>query len=200
VPDPDDDNPLDTQHSLPNPEELKVETGTGSTQSFCRRHPQVIFILIFGIIFIVILGLSVGLTQDTRNERKEVTFHGGGLRLFHIQEFLTVNGISDSSTFESFQSPQYRAADWLAHYDKLVMGIPKLPPSENDESYEFVTRYVMAVLYYATNGKSWQYDMNFLSEKVTCDWYQVFPPPVGQLGVLCNRNTKKMVGFSFSES
>jgi hypothetical protein len=80
------------------------------------------------------------------------------------------------------------------------MGIPKLPPSENDESYEFVTRYVMAVLYYATNGKSWQYDMNFLSEKVTCDWYQVFPPPVGQLGVLCNRNTKKMVGFSFGES
>jgi hypothetical protein len=198
VPDPDDYNPRDTQHSLPNVEELKAERGTWSTQDFFLGHPYVPFVIIFGSVFLVILGLSIGLTQDTRNERKQVTFHGGDLRLYHIQEFLTVNGISDTSSFKHFQSPQYQAADWMAHDDKLELGIPKLAPSKNDESYDFVTRYVMALLYYATKGKSWQHDMNFLSNKVTCDWYQVFAPPVGQLGVLCNRNTNKIVGFSFS--
>jgi hypothetical protein len=201
VPDPDDenDNPRDTQHSLPNPEELKLEMGVSGTQNFCLRHPQVPFIVIFGSILILIMGLSIGLTSDRRKEAKSVTFHGGDLRLHHIQEFLAVNGISDAAALDDFRTPQYQAADWLAHDDELVLGIPKLAPNENDESYEFVTRYVMAVLYYSTNGKSWRYNLSFLSDKKTCDWYQVFAPPVGQLGVLCNRNSQKIVGFSFSK-
>jgi hypothetical protein len=114
-------------------------------------------------------------------------------------EFLVANGISDASDFMMTTSPQYQAADWVAHDDLLMLGIPKVKPTENDVSYAFVERYTMAVLYYATTGKSWRYDLSFLSDKPTCDWSQIFAPPVGQLGVLCNRSTSRIVGFSFSE-
>lgn len=202
VPDPDDEthNPRDTQHSLPNPEELKVELGVGGAPtSVCVRNLHVPFIAIFGILFLVILGVSIGLTQEARDERKAPTFHGGDERLHHIQTFLATNGISDAAALDDFFSPQYKAADWMAHDDKLEMGIPKFEPFDSDESYDFVTRYVMALLYYTTQGKSWKYELGFLSEKKTCDWYQMFSPPIGQLGVFCNRNSNKIVGFSFSK-
>lgn len=203
VPDPEDvieNGTRDTQHSLPNPDELKAEQGyISSNNNICAKHLWITFIFLFSCILVLVLGLAFGLTQDARTERKQLTFHGGDSRLSHIQEFLTINGISNAEAFADPQSPQSKAADWLAHDDLLLLGIPKLAPNENEESYDFVTRYVMAVLYYATTGKSWKHDLKFLSEEKTCNWFQVFAPPVGQLGVLCNRNTRKIVGFSFSK-
>ncbi|KAG7349633.1 RHS repeat-associated core domain containing protein [Nitzschia inconspicua] len=199
VPDPDgeDDHPRNTQHSLPNPEDLKLELGASSSQSICLKNPHLFFVVLLGGLFFLILGLSIGLTQQTRTERNSATFHGGEMRLNFVLEFLEANWISNAADLKDGKSPQFKAARWIAVDDKLELGIPRLSPSENDESYAFVSRYVMAVLYYATNGHSWKHDLSFLSEKKTCDWFQVFAPPVGQLGVLCNRNSQQIVGFSF---
>ncbi|KAL3924431.1 MAG: hypothetical protein SGILL_001053, partial [Bacillariaceae sp.] len=205
VPDPDDENddPRATQHSLPSPDELKVthshrkSSMTISNSAVCFRYPKIFFVVTLVVLFAVAVGLSVALTAETRQERQQITFHGGDDRLDHIVEFLVVNGVSDAKAFETTTSPQYQAADWIAHDDLLMLGIPKVKPSESDVSYAFVERYTMVLLYYATTGKSWRYDMSFLSDKPTCDWFQVFAPPVGQLGVLCNRKTSRIVGFSF---
>jgi len=48
-------------------------------------------------------------------------------------------------------------------------------------------------------GEKWDYDMLFMSQHDTCDWYDLLPEPVGKVGVLCNK-AKKVYGLSFSKS
>jgi hypothetical protein len=167
---------------------------------FCVKYPVACFA--FLLLFIVVLSVSVSLalTSDQRDEKKATTFHGGDERLFYMQNYFIQNGITSKRDFDDPRSPQFQAVDWLANEDEFEIFIPKMAPDESGEAYEFLTRYIMAVLYYATKGKSWSYDLSFLSEKKTCEWYHVFAPPMGQVGVLCNQNTLQIVGVSFSKS
>jgi Leucine-rich repeat (LRR) protein len=185
----------ENNHSLPTPEELKSKLPTSSRGgvNVCLSRPKGFFVFLFLCLAAVIIGLSVGLTQ---NQQKTETYHGGDKRLYHMQEYLIVHGVTNRSDLEaSTNSPQFNAVDWLAHDDTLVIGIPT-GDLTTDSGYDFVTRYVMAVFYYSTNGQSWNFDLSFLSGKSTCEWYQVFAAPVGEVGVLCNQNTRKVVGFS----
>lgn len=188
-----------SHHSLPTPEELKLKLPTSSRcgpQYICSAYPKGSFVFLFLCLTAIIIGLSVGLTQS---QGQIDTFHGGDRRLYHMQEYLIDHGVTDRSDFFAVagtRSPQIQAVDWLAHEDALVIGIPT-GDLTTDSGYDFLTRYVMAVFYYATNGQSWTFDLSFLSDKSTCDWFQVFAPPVGEVGVLCNKNTRKVAGFSF---
>lgn len=167
----------------------------------CTTMWRSLFVL---IVLGLVLGLSFGLTQDQRSSASTTaaTFHGGDERLNHMINYLIANGVSSSETLldEMGRSAQFQAVDWMAHDDGYEIGIPV---DGNDLSskagYDFVVRYVMAVLYYTTKGKSWIYDLSFLSDKPTCEWSQVFAPPVGQVGVLCNQITQQMVGLSLGE-
>jgi Leucine-rich repeat (LRR) protein len=200
VPSEDGDEGQDNQHhSLPASEELKLALAAQRkhASSFFSRNPKVTWGIVFGIIFILILGLSLGLTKDQRYEKRTASFHGGDERLSHMVDYLVRNGIASITSFTDVRSPQYKAVDWLAHDDELGLLIPKLAPADSDEAYDFVTRYVMAVLYYSTTGQDWKNDLSFLSKKNTCAWFQLFQPPVGQVGVLCNQSTRRIVGVSF---
>ena len=57
----------------------------------------------------------------------------------------------------------------------------------------------MMLFYYAMNGSQWSYDLLFLTEHDTCEWYELFPQPIEQVGVLCNPSTNVIEGFSFSK-
>jgi hypothetical protein len=202
VPSEDGDDDQDNQHhSLPASEEVKIALAARNnrTSSFFSRNPKVTFGIVFGIIFVIILGLSLGLTKDQRYEKRTASFHGGDDRLSYTIDYLIRNGVASLASFTNVRSPQYQAVDWMAHDDELELLIPKLSPADSDEAYDFITRYVMAVVYYATAGKDWKHDLSFLSKKKTCEWYQVFPSPVGQVGVLCNQSTRQIVGVSFSK-
>ena len=56
--------------------------------------------------------------------------------------------ISGSEVFLDFESPQYRAAVWLADVDPLNLAVSQLTP-------QLLQRYALAVLYYAMNGDMW---------------------------------------------
>jgi len=127
-------------------------------------------------------------------------------RLRSLQDFFVRHGVTSEIHFDNsitMNSPQFQAVRWLANQDREYPSDQLIPILEekNDlttpEVYELVTRYIMAVFFYATSGKNWQNDLNFLSpSQSTCDWYAIFPPPVGQVGVLCNQNTKQILGLS----
>jgi hypothetical protein len=81
---------------------------------------------------------------------------------------------------------------------------PSFPTDDEDpttvEGYALVSRYAMVVFYFVTGGKNWDNSMGFLNpDKQTCDWYHVFPPPKGEVGVLCNQTTKRIIGLSLSK-
>ena len=127
-------------------------------------------------------------------------------RLTQLQNYMIKYGITaieqfrdaDSSTINT---PQAQAARWLAYED---LQFPILPTHDKDpttpEGYSLVSRYAMAVFYFTTNGKNWKSSLSFLDpNKATCDWFQIFAPPKGEVGVLCNQSTRQIIGLSMSK-
>jgi hypothetical protein len=94
-------------------------------------------------------------------------------RLQAVQDFLSVK-ITPVAKFKDITSPQYLASKWIADQDDFDMEIPD-DPENVDDSYDFVQRYVMAVIYYALGGDEWQDDYGFLSPSPVCDWNEAAP-------------------------
>ncbi len=127
-------------------------------------------------------------------------------RLLYLQDYMVKHGISTLEQFRdeassTINTPQSQATRWMAYEDNQF---PTFPTPDKDptttEGYSLVSRYAMAVLYFATNGKNWENSMNFMDpDKDTCDWFTVFPPPKGEVGVLCNQTTRRMIGLSLSK-
>lgn len=111
-------------------------------------------------------------------------------RTTEIKNYLFSQGISTSGSLNQNGSPQQRALNWLANVDGAALAVPggdKTTP----EGYNFVTRYVLAVLYYQTLGDRWVYSLNFLQPFDLCYWYSVLQYPDGTQefrGVACAEN------------
>jgi hypothetical protein len=120
------------------------------------------------------------------------------IRQQKLLQYIVDQGVSEREDLLNPESPQGHALEFLANQDGLALD-PPTGGLDTDEGYRFVTRYTMALFYYATNGTRWNYDLLFLSDSDTCEWYEIFEPPIGQVGVLCNQETQEIVGMSFSK-
>ena len=69
------------------------------------------------------------------------------------------------SLLESHKGPQWDACVWLSEFDRrhLDFTTPTIHP-------ELKERFVVAVLYFALHGRSWVYDMDWLSSAHVCEW------------------------------
>jgi hypothetical protein len=199
-----DDGAHENQHSLPNPEEVKVDNPTYQNS---KSNPVWIFLIILVLLASAVVALSVGLTADNRKDQTDSsigTSGSSGSALFGkdrkliIKKYLLTHRVSTEYDFEESSSPQSLALNFMAINDKKSMKVPT-GDLQTIEGYKFITRYIMTLFYYAMNGSRWNYDLLFLSDHDTCEWYELFRPPIGQVGVLCNQNTNVIVGFSFSK-
>ena len=127
-------------------------------------------------------------------------------RVTHLKNYFVRYGVTNDDQYRDertseMNTPQSKAIAWLAIHDKQFPAFPTHDQGlGTPEGYELVMRYAMTVLYFATGGPNWKNDMNFLNPDLsTCDWFHVFSPPMGQVGVLCNQNTQQIVGLSLSE-
>jgi hypothetical protein len=66
--------------------------------------------------------------------------------------------VSDQST------PQFEALSWLAESDPANLPVESTPLSTLQQ------RFILATLYFATNGESWTQQYNFLTETDICNW------------------------------
>ncbi len=191
------------QHSLPDPDELKVNQGNTAFHG-CGKMLAWMF-LILALFIAITVGLVVGLTKENRTAESALTNNGGSFTPVTradveaaMKTYIITNGVSSESDFASSTSPQSKALDFLANNDPLQLNAP-LSGLSTDQGYMFITRYVMSLFYAALSGDTWNYNLLFNSKHDTCQWYDVFEPPVGQVGVLCDQNTKKIMGLSFSK-
>jgi len=85
-----------------------------------------------------------------------------------------VTELTDSETFEDEASPQSLALDWILNIDGA-----QLCPDDNNAIKQ---RYILAVVYYSTNGDNWNLcsqnsecpDGNsYLSSEDVCTWYRI---------------------------
>jgi hypothetical protein len=98
----------------------------------------------------VTLGISFGLTAK-KNSPSSVNEFMNGLPSYSKEL------ASNNASF-----PQAQAWTWLQG-----------DPQYNEyELYRLYQRYTLAVLYYSTNGDSWNYTRGWMSNTSECSWYQ----------------------------
>jgi hypothetical protein len=115
----------------------------------------------------VILGVAIPLTtNNTACTNKS---------LGCLAELLLQNEVADAKALQDESSPQFRALRWLANNDTMVLDLDSAT-----SVVLAVERYVLAVLYFATNGEGWKDRGDFLSASSVCEWFS------GGIGPLCN--------------
>lgn len=186
------------EHSLPNPEELKIDSPSRAFSTVTIGYILVILLLAGAVV-----GLSIGLTADNRGDVADggsigSAVYSGKDRRELLTSFLTLNNVNKAFELNDPTSPQSRALKWVADEDTQQLA-PVTGGLDNPENYELLTRYVMALFYYAMKGSQWHFTLLFLTNHKTCEWFELFPEPVGTVGVICDKDTDKITGLSFSK-
>lgn len=184
----DDDESSSYNHDqLPDVESYRQQMGNENrpptlTKSICVAMCS--FILVTAIIVtLVSVILNSGQAEPASVVFEDDVNNGGGNtgnwyqgeteRFLAIREYVTtVRGISTFDSVQALgdaQSPQYKAAQWMAHGDLQKMEVPQF----DQPSLEFDERYAMAVFYFATGGPSWSAQLNFLSSGHICTWNEL---------------------------
>ena len=93
-----------------------------------------------------------------------------------------VEDLSDADLLDDASSPQNRALRWITDEDEAAL-VETNPP-------RIKQRYILAVLYFATNGDSWSNKFNWLSKDHECDWngvgYDKINDAEAEQGVFCS--------------
>jgi hypothetical protein len=106
--------------------------------------------------------------------------HGGGDASGHFSLFITTGlaTLFDQAMQQELSSPQYKAFDWMTNSDSN-----DLQSTLSDD--ELVDRFVLVILYFATNGESWWDQAGFLRPLNShCSWNSGFGR--FERGVVCN--------------
>ena len=175
-----EENELDLNAAHDTTEEYQVE----STKSMgIRKGYGKILLLIFVVvvlIVIVIVAIVLGTKNNNHKSESSSSSNGKTFKMKNSQRyqetisFLTRTGVTSATAFEDKNSPQYIAAQWMAHGDNANLDIPTDQYDISHHSKTFQERYALAVMYYATGGPNWTYQMNFLTENHVCTWYEDF--------------------------
>ena len=163
--------------SLPTPEEVRMTVGSTTRRRSAPRKCSRKFLTIVAIgaiVLAIIVGVAVGVSRARQQEPQ-----GRRATLEDVQLFLEQQGVSDPALLQWNETNQYRAAQWLADVDERNLPIPKetdtqgdifLPFSYQDEVYHYVSRYVLALLWYELNGTYWHVQTSWLSKEDICHW------------------------------
>ena len=176
--------------SFPTVEELQqvVRSSTLPANASERKPRRRCTLLLVALCLIVVglcVGLGVGLAvkrQDgsSSSSNKQVGNVVGeedtpGLaelvKFEQVVQYLVAEQVSDEVTLLTTSSPQHKAAMWIAGEDGANLDVPTgLSSQNNREAYLYITRYIMAVNYFALNGPNWHYQLQFMTDNDICDW------------------------------
>jgi hypothetical protein len=178
---------LSIHDQLPSVDEIKMSSGAGANHNHCLRN-FALSLLVIAVIVAVAVPAVVMTQEDRQNSGKSLFGQSPRVgRLNQVHNYLDTMKVSQKSVLTTAGTPQYLASLWMAGEDDYQMEIPNV---EDGVQNEFVERYALAVLFYATGGPRWDFSMNFLSSKDqhVCEWYSDFnteenPNEILRLGV-----------------
>ncbi|GKY93339.1 hypothetical protein MPSEU_000301500 [Mayamaea pseudoterrestris] len=153
------------------------------------------------------VGVGVGLTRGN-DKQKQVAVqestpqnNTSSLRpsLSQVIDFLAATGVSSKEDLQQGGTPQSLAANWMANLDGMNYTLPTVTNQTSAKTYQYMTRYVLAVLWYAMDGINWMNQFGFLSVTDFCYWNAPIPvtTETGVVfqagGIYCDRKTRKIV-------
>lgn len=145
---------------------------TEFTGLFCGYRRLIIFLSLFLLASIVIIAVSVTGWDKTRTEASGSSNQRADnprRDLDSIILYLVTQDVSEGDDLMRVGSPQNRAANWLVFDDERRLSLPSGTIQSND-GYQFMARYVMALLYFAMSGENWHFKLEFLSRNHICAW------------------------------
>jgi len=181
--------------SLPTADEIKnlqsfIQDEQSKNKLVLTKRQMIMMGGMLGCLFIVIImSMSIGISNAKSSSSSS--------RQMEVIYYLSDN-FADRKSFDVKDSPQNRAAKWIADEDALNLDTPA--STKYEDAYRFVQRYALAVLYFAWKGdETWTYKFQFLSEQDECDWNYQYSTINGtdtddddddgdvfELGVKCN--------------
>ena len=153
------------------------DTGQDEPESGISRK-QVLFLCLAPVVLIILVIVPISHLIRHKNQTTDA-FHSAGdtpdpflsERMLQTINMLIDAGITDRVALSHYGTPQYLAALWMADADPLQHNIPDARVDPED-SYYFLQRYVLVLLYYSTGGnETWHNNLDFLSEHHECNWY-----------------------------
>jgi hypothetical protein len=156
------------------------ESSGGPTSSSSTKFSVIFFQWILPVTLILLMALVAAalsivlfgyFKEDEESNRMAGIDQVDAIKYLNdVQDYLTKKGVTSYEDFiHPDNSPQAQASEWLAWMDPAQVDIPRSDASST-EVYEFVSRYIVATLYFATNGPSWYNQINFLSQDSVCSW------------------------------
>ena len=163
-----------------------------------RRARQCLLALFVVSLCLIVVGLSVNISKahdssgysnaTPSTPQQQVDPDTVSQRMTETLEFLTNFRISSKEDLQDKLTPQYMAAEFMAENDVLQYPIP-VSDENREEFTPFVQRYVLALLFYATNGPNWENQLLFLDKAHECSWgmrQDLSDGEVVVLGANCN--------------
>jgi hypothetical protein len=122
----------------------------------------VIAIIIVGIVVGVVVASSNGQPiQQAQSPPPTAPQDTGQVALQDLAELLSSISLDGGTALQTPSTPQYNALNWLA-------GNANLDGYSNQRK---IQRYVLATLYYSTNGDAWVNNAGWLGDDNECEWW-----------------------------
>jgi hypothetical protein len=160
------------------PSELQAEPDdkTDSNERtfwFTKREKLLALGCFLLVVLPLALGLGLALTKPESPTSPPLTFQD------ELKLKLANFSLDGDSVFDDLISPQNLAIEWLA--EKILWQVEGRTKSMEN-------RYGLAVLYYSTQGDTWQETYNFLEDSDECTWNNVDEEQdrINWKGVICN--------------
>jgi Leucine-rich repeat (LRR) protein len=143
-------------------EEIKLVAAKSKRRMNCLCG----LVLVLSVALVVGLGLGVGLSNGNDGEVEVPTPSPTLTPYWSLREL--ASPYSSDVDLDKKTSAQARAIEWLLNDDSA-----SLLTKDDVPDWTVLERYVMAVLYYSTNGPNWTEPLQFLSGVSACEWSNV---------------------------
>lgn len=189
------DDDLEDQHihdQLPSVEEAKANLPHRPMDGGRKRKPCFIAA---GITTLILLITIIAAAAGKNNKNKKSKSHEIQGRFKQVADFLVNNGIATLPSMQEKTSPQRLAAIFVADADLYQASMAE------SNLLRFLERYLLALIYYETNGPEWTNHFNFLSARDHCEWTETVVRPAGTFvkGVECDTHGR-VIGLDLSNN
>jgi hypothetical protein len=185
-----DDEEYNIHDQLPSVEEVKASNAYLPTARLvAQSHRRKLYLTIFAAAFAaMVLSVSISIGVFKKSNKKDAPAEAVPqvtTAFEDVVEFIYSYKVSNLPDLRAPDSPEHHAAQFISSGDNFHAQI-----TDFDEvgRRRFLERYILALIYYQTQGQNWNDRYNFLSEIDHCNWHKQYSSPQGRFlrGVQCN--------------
>lgn len=176
---------------LPSVEEVKASNAFMPTARLVAKgHRRKLYLIIAGAALaamVLSVSITVGVFKRASKQKSHIDFVMQTSNYNEVAQFIFSAGVSDLPSLELSGTPESFACAFMAEGDAYGLTITNI---DETARRRFLERYVLALIYYKSQGERWESHYNFLQPIDHCKWHIQYSTPQGRYlrGVQCNKD------------